>query len=158
MLQFITKNELETFKLGRLLGEEAPAGLVVALNGELGAGKTVFAQGVAAGLGISEQVTSPTFVLMQEYEGGRLPFCHIDAYRLEGDEILACGILESVNNKSLSVVEWAENIAAYLPDDTVWVSIAVPFAEDVLLRKWQLSAEKGQEDFFKQIWREVVDL
>ena len=158
MLQFSTNNESETFNLGRLLGEQAPAGLTVALNGELGAGKTVFAKGVAAGLGIKELVTSPTFVLMQEYESGRLPFCHIDAYRIEGDEVLACGILEAVNSQTLSIVEWAENIADYLPVDTVWVSITVPLVENPSLRKWRLSADKEQEAFFRQIWREVVDL
>ena len=81
----------ETFALGKMLGGQSRAGTVFTLTGDLGAGKTVFAQGFAAGLGIGEPVNSPTFTILQVYEGGRLPFYHFDVYRIadveEMDEI-----------------------------------------------------------------------
>lgn len=86
-----TFQEKETYELGRRLGEEARAGQVYTLIGDLGVGKTVFTKGLAAGLGITEPVSSPTFTIVQEYEEGRLPFYHFDVYRIgdveEMDEI-----------------------------------------------------------------------
>ena len=77
-----TNSAKETFLLGEKLGRQAAAGQIYTLNGDLGVGKTVFTQGVAAGLGIAEPVNSPTFTIIQEYEGGRLPFYHFDVYRI----------------------------------------------------------------------------
>ena len=86
-----TRSHQETYELGRFMGEKAAAGQVYCLDGDLGAGKTVFAQGFAAGLGIAEPVNSPTFTIIQQYEGGRLPFYHFDVYRIgdveEMDEV-----------------------------------------------------------------------
>lgn len=104
-----------TFTLGRRLGELAAPGDVVALSGPLGAGKTVFAKGVAEGLGVRSVVNSPTFILMNEHQG-RLRLFHIDAYRLEdADEASAAGLLDDRQATGVTVIEWADRIASLLP-------------------------------------------
>ena len=114
----------ETRALGVRFGREARPGQVVALSGDLGAGKTVFAKGFAEGLGITAAVTSPTFTLMQVYEGGRLPLCHMDAYRLEEEsELEAVGGDEYFGGDGAVLVEWPEMVEGLLPEDTVWIRI-----------------------------------
>lgn len=114
----------ETYALGKRIGEEACPNTVYALNGDLGVGKTVFTQGLAAGLGIDEPVTSPTFTILQNYEGGRLPFYHFDVYRIgdieEMDEI---GYDDCFFGGGVSLVEWAEIVEEILPDNTVYITI-----------------------------------
>ena len=87
-MEYITNGEEETQELGRRLGERLGPGAVVAFTGDLGAGKTAFTRGLAQGLGIQERVTSPTFTIVNEYEGGRLPLFHFDMYRLASSEEL----------------------------------------------------------------------
>lgn len=107
----------ETFQLGRLLGQQAMPGQVYTLVGDLGVGKTVFTQGFAAGLGVKEQVSSPTFTIVQIYEEGRLPFYHFDVYRIgdieEMDEI---GYEDCFYGEGVSMIEWADLIKAILPE------------------------------------------
>jgi len=106
-------------KLGRLL----EAGDVIALYGDLGTGKTCFAQGVARGLGVPGNVTSPTFVLLREY-AGRLPLYHFDAYRLNGPEdFTELGSEEYLSGPGVSIIEWAERVAGALPDDRLEVEL-----------------------------------
>ena len=109
-------SEDETFALGRRTGQTLRAGSLVVLQGELGAGKTVFARGVAAGLGIAEsEVSSPTFTLVQEYRGGRLPLFHADLYRLEGErEMEALGIDAMLQGGGAVLVEWGERLPGHL--------------------------------------------
>ena len=105
---------------GASLGRVAEEGTVVALNGDLGAGKTSFAQGVGAGLGIDQPIVSPTFILIAEYVEGRIPLLHADAYRLKRNEADAIGFEESVETwPGVSLVEWATNVEAALPDDRI---------------------------------------
>ena len=107
-----------TRSLGRRLGESAPPGAVVALRGELGAGKTALAKGVGAGLGVTAIVTSPTFILMAVYEGGRLPLYHADLYRLgDESELLELGLDEALEGDGLSLVEWPDRFPGVLPAD-----------------------------------------
>ena len=108
--------EDETFALGRRTGRALRPGSLVVLQGELGAGKTVFARGVAVGLGIPESdVSSPTFTLVQEYRGGRLPLFHADLYRLEAEaEIGALGIEDMLQGGGVVLVEWGERLPAHL--------------------------------------------
>jgi tRNA threonylcarbamoyladenosine biosynthesis protein TsaE len=116
-----TSSAEETRALGRLIGGKMPVDTVIAASGGLGMGKTVFAQGLARGLGISGPVTSPTYIYIQEYEG-RLPFCHIDAYRmeqLEEEEIAQLGVSECFLPGKTSYVEWPEFIRHLLPDDAI---------------------------------------
>jgi tRNA threonylcarbamoyladenosine biosynthesis protein TsaE len=114
---FTSQSVEETLDLGRILGELLPAGTTVALMGPLGAGKTVFVKGIARGLGVKPIVTSPTFILINEYQG-RLPFYHIDAYRLKtADELLALGADEIFYGQGIAAVEWADHIKEALPQE-----------------------------------------
>jgi tRNA threonylcarbamoyladenosine biosynthesis protein TsaE len=109
--EYITRSDEETFELGQQIGEQLESRAVFLLSGELGAGKTVFAKGLAAGLGIDPAgVTSPTFTLINEYEG-RLPFYHIDLYRLEAGACQELGLEEIFEEKrSVVLIEWAERL------------------------------------------------
>ena len=111
-----TNSPEETFALARQLGEQAGPGTVYTLTGDLGVGKTVFAQGLASGLGIEEAINSPTFTIVQIYEEGRLPFYHFDVYRIgdieEMDEI---GYEDYFYGDGVCLVEWAELIKELLP-------------------------------------------
>ncbi len=114
----------QTRDLGERLGRIARPGQVFALSGDLGAGKTVFAQGLAAGLGIAGPVCSPTFTILQVYEGGRLPFYHFDAYRIETvDGMEEIGAEEFFYGEGVCLVEWADLVREILPADAVWVRI-----------------------------------
>ncbi len=112
-----------TFEVGRRIGRAAAAGDVVALSGELGAGKTLLAKGVAEGLGTPGLVTSPTFVIMSLHAGGRLPLVHADLYRLSGaDELIELGLEEQLVG-SLAVIEWADRFPSVLPPDHLVVDL-----------------------------------
>ena len=114
-----THNAAETIAFGRTLGPELHAGDVVALSGELGAGKTCLVKGVAAGLGIAQDVTSPTFTIIHEYCGGRLPLYHVDLYRLDSlPQTVAIGIEDYLRGDGVTVIEWAEKIEPLLPEHT----------------------------------------
>jgi tRNA threonylcarbamoyladenosine biosynthesis protein TsaE len=111
MATFISHSPAETEALGEKTGRAARRGLVIALSGDLGAGKTRFVKGLARGLGISARVHSPTFTLVNEYGGGRLKLFHLDLYRLEtAAQILGAGIEEFLSPDGVAVIEWAERI------------------------------------------------
>ncbi len=122
-LLLTTRSEEETGALGRLLGSLIYRPLVVALEGELGAGKTVFVRGAAAGLGVRSQVSSPTFVLMKIYKG-RLPLYHFDFYRLAEDEELdELGFDEYLPGDGVAFIEWGDRFPAILPAEFLQVKI-----------------------------------
>ena len=124
-MEFLTQSEEETEALGRRLGEKLTPGALVAYTGDLGAGKTAFTRGLAQGLGVTERVTSPTFNIVNEYEGGRLPLFHFDLYRLGGeDELFDIGWEDYLARGGVCAVEWSERIDSALPPDAVTVSIA----------------------------------
>jgi tRNA threonylcarbamoyladenosine biosynthesis protein TsaE len=107
--QFVTLSEAETSALAERLARTLGAGDVVLLHGELGAGKTAFVRGLARGLGApAEDVSSPTFTLVQEYSGGRLPLHHVDLYRLEPVEVADLGLDELIGGGGIVAIEWAE--------------------------------------------------
>jgi len=109
MATYISHSPEETQALGESWGRDAASGLVIGLSGDLGAGKTQLAKGVARGLGVTERVHSPTFTLVNQYTGGRLPFFHVDLYRLDTPEqIIAAGLEEYFRPAGVSVIEWAE--------------------------------------------------
>jgi tRNA threonylcarbamoyladenosine biosynthesis protein TsaE len=115
--RLVSRSPAETREIGRLLGQRAEAGDVLALSGPLGAGKTILAKGVAAGLGVPGVVNSPTFVLMNEHHG-RLPLFHVDVYRLSDPrDALDAGLLDESNARGISVIEWADQIERELPAD-----------------------------------------
>ena len=112
MTTFISHSPAETEALGERWGRAAQHGQVLALSGDLGAGKTQFVKGFARGLGVTMQVHSPTFTLVNEYGGGRLRLFHLDLYRLETPaQILSAGIEEFLSPDGVAVIEWAERIA-----------------------------------------------
>jgi tRNA threonylcarbamoyladenosine biosynthesis protein TsaE len=119
-----TNSPEETFNAGKKLGEKANPGDIFTLKGDLGVGKTVFTQGVAAGLGIKEHVNSPTFTIVQVYDEGRLPFYHFDVYRIgdieEMDEI---GYEDYFYGQGLCIVEWAELIEELIPANARHIAI-----------------------------------
>jgi tRNA threonylcarbamoyladenosine biosynthesis protein TsaE len=111
MATLISHSPAETESLGAQFGRAAERGLVLALSGDLGAGKTQLVKGIARGLGISARVHSPTFTLVNEYAGGRLKLFHLDLYRLETPaQILSAGIEEFLSPDGVAVIEWAERI------------------------------------------------
>ncbi|HIX29674.1 MAG TPA: tRNA (adenosine(37)-N6)-threonylcarbamoyltransferase complex ATPase subunit type 1 TsaE [Candidatus Blautia stercoravium] len=119
-----TNSAKETFLLGEKLGRQAAAGQIYTLNGDLGVGKTVFTQGVAAGLGISEPVNSPTFTIIQEYEGGRMPFYHFDVYRIgDIEEMEEIGCDDYFFGEGVCLIEWAELIQELLPENIISITI-----------------------------------
>jgi tRNA threonylcarbamoyladenosine biosynthesis protein TsaE len=118
----------ETLGLGRRIGRAARPGDVLALVGDLGSGKTVLAKGIAEGLGAAaaREVTSPTFVLCREYLGGRIPFYHLDAYRLRGAaDLEGIGAAEILGGDGLAAVEWADRAAQALPPDHLEVHLEI---------------------------------
>lgn len=120
-----TACEAETVELGRKLGEKARANDVIALYAPLASGKTYFTKGIALGLGITENIISPTFTIVREYVG-RLNLFHIDAYRLSGcDDFLDLGGEEMLYAGGLCVIEWAEIVEEILPENTIRIKISV---------------------------------
>ena len=114
-MEFITHSPEETEKIGEKLGKILVAGTVVAYRGDLGAGKTAFTRGLARGLGFREQVTSPTYTIVNEYLGGRLPLFHFDMYRLRSaDELFDIGWDDYLDRHGICAVEWSENVAEAL--------------------------------------------
>lgn len=122
---FESLNPQDTYELGRKIGEKATEGTVYTLVGDLGVGKTVFTKGLAAGLGISEQVSSPTFTILQIYEEGRLPLYHFDVYRIgdisEMDEI---GYEDYFFGEGVCLIEWADLIEEILPENYIKITIS----------------------------------
>jgi tRNA threonylcarbamoyladenosine biosynthesis protein TsaE len=127
MLTITLNNEQDTERLGEALADVLPPGTVVALIGTLGAGKTRLVQAVATALGVpAGAVTSPTFVLVNEYRQGRVPVFHFDTYRLkDDDEFLALGPEEYFESTGLTFVEWADRVEHLLPDDRVEIELEV---------------------------------
>jgi tRNA threonylcarbamoyladenosine biosynthesis protein TsaE len=123
-MNHLARNEKQTFNLGKKLAKTLHGGEVLALTGDLGAGKTVFTKGLAVGLGIKKIITSPTFVLMKVYDSAkRLKLAHLDCYRLSSpQELVDIGILDYLGQKDcVTVIEWAEKIKTLLPKETIWV-------------------------------------
>ena len=114
----------ETYDIARKLGEGAKEGDVVALTGDLGTGKTVFAKGFAAGLGVKEHVSSPTYTIVQQYDDGRLPLYHFDVYRI-GDisEMDETGYDDCITGDGVTLIEWADMISDIIPDSAIRVDI-----------------------------------
>lgn len=130
-MEIITKNSSETFEFGKKLAKSLKGGEILALVGNLGAGKTTFIQGLAKGLGISQKVNSPTFILMRQYKIKIYKnlkikvLYHLDLYRLEGaveSELRSLGIEDIWKNpKNIVVVEWADKATGFFPKEAVWI-------------------------------------
>ncbi len=130
----------DTFRIGEMLGKKAKAGMVFCLDGELGVGKTVLAKGLARGLDIAEPVSSPTFTILQEYSGGRLPLYHFDVYRIgEPEEMEELGYEEYFYGDGVCLIEWSRRIAELLPEDAVFVTIEKDLSQGLSYRRITLS-------------------
>jgi tRNA threonylcarbamoyladenosine biosynthesis protein TsaE len=128
VIDAVTKSADDTRELGAAVATVVTPGDVVLLAGDLGAGKTTLTQGFARGLGITEQVTSPTFVLMRPYEG-RLSLVHVDAYRLEQlQEVIDLGLPEMLDEGAVAVIEWGDVVAPVLPPD--FLELRLEYRED----------------------------
>ena len=144
VIEFETFSPEETLELGRKLAREARPGDVYTLVGDLGVGKTVFTQGIADGLGITEPVSSPTFTIVQVYEEGRMPFYHFDVYRIgdieEMDEI---GYEDYFYGEGLCMIEWANLIEEILPDKRYDVTIEKDLEKGFDYRKITIKEHEG---------------
>lgn len=122
--EFISDSALQTEKLGEKLGKKINSKTVIAFKGGLGAGKTCFTSGLCRGLDYKGDVTSPTFAIINEYLGGRLPIYHFDVYRLaDEDDLYSVGFFDYLDEDAVLIIEWSENIKSVLPDDTVFIEI-----------------------------------
>ncbi len=122
--RIVLKNEEETAALGTELAAGLEPGCVIALTGDLGAGKTTLTKAVARGLGVTEVLTSPTFTIVQEYDSGRMPVYHFDVYRVhDEDEMFELGFDDYLHGKGVCLIEWAELVKDLLPPDTVWIKL-----------------------------------
>ena len=140
-----THDPEETFEVGRKIGMNAKPGQIYTLTGDLGVGKTVFTQGVAAGLGITEPVNSPTFTIIQEYEDGRLPFYHFDVYRIgDLEEMEEIGYDDYFFGQGICLIEWAELIEEILPEKRIEVTIEKDLEKGFEYRKITVE-ERGEE-------------
>lgn len=120
-----THSAEETYALGKKIGESAKPGQVYSLIGDLGVGKTVFTQGLAAGLGITDSVDSPTFTILQIYEDGRIPFYHFDVYRIgDVEEMEEIGYEDCFYGEGVCLIEWANLIEEILPENYIRIEIA----------------------------------
>ena len=123
-MEFITHSPEETRALGGRLADALKGGEVIAFTGDLGAGKTAFVSGMAQTLGVDERVTSPTFTIVNEYEGGRLPLFHFDMYRLgSADELFHIGWEDYLARGGVCAVEWSENVDEAIDGDAIRISI-----------------------------------
>ena len=132
----------ETFEVGRRLGSGAKPGEVYCLLGDRGVGKTVFTQGFAKGLGITEPVSSPTFTIVSEYDEGRLPFYHFDVYRIcDPEEMYEVGFDDYIESGGVCLIEWANLIGDLLPENITVISIEKDFKKGFDYRK--ITVTKG---------------
>ena len=123
-MTYTTNSPAETEALGAALGRVLAPGTVIAYRGDLGAGKTAFTRGLARGLGYAEPVTSPTYTIVNEYLGGRLPLFHFDMYRIgDEDELYSIGFYDYLS-KGFCLCEWSENIEGALPENAIRITIS----------------------------------
>lgn len=122
-MKFHTDSREETIALGEKIGSALKAGDIIAMSGTLAAGKTTITKGIATALGVKDEITSPTFCLISEYEG-RMPLYHMDVYRLEGEEdFLNLGTEDMLYGNGVCIIEWSEKIRSCLPKKTIWLDI-----------------------------------
>ena len=138
-----TNGPEETFEIGKQLGMEAKPGEVYCLDGDLGVGKTVFTQGFASGLGITEPVNSPTFTIVQQYEEGRLPLYHFDVYRIgDVEEMDEIGYEDCFSGEGVCLIEWSTLIQEILPEDAIHITIEKDLEKGFDYRRIQIERKE----------------
>ena len=139
-----TYSEQETFELGKEIGESAQSGDVFTLEGDLGVGKTIFTKGLAYGLGVREDVVSPTFTIVQEYEDGRLPFYHFDVYRIgDVEEMDEIGYEDYIHGEGVCLIEWGNLIEEILPETRIRIVIEKDLEKGFDYRKISINKLEG---------------
>ena len=132
----------ETEEFGKKLAENAKKGQIFCLDGDLGVGKTVFTKGFAAGLGVKEQITSPTFTIVNEYHDGKIPFYHFDVYRISCEEEMDdIGYEEYFFAEGVCLVEWAKLIKGLIPQDAFWITLEKDYTKSEDYRKVTMRQE-----------------
>ena len=138
-----TNGPEETFEIGKQLGMEAKPGEVYCLDGDLGVGKTVFTQGFASGLGITEPVNSPTFTIVQQYEEGSLPLYHFDVYRIgDVEEMDEIGYEDCFYGEGVCLIEWSTLIQEILPEDAIHITIEKDLEKGFDYRRIQIERKE----------------
>jgi len=154
-LEIISPTPLETERIGSLLGEMVTRGDVIALSGELGAGKTTLVRGLAQGMGFdSEVIASPSFTLVNEYEGP-LPLFHIDLYRLKDErELRDIGYEEYVGEAGVAVIEWADRVPGAIPHESLWITLRYRDAErrEIVMRAQGDRYDKMIEELARKVY------
>ena len=141
-MEYLTHSEAETESLGARLAAALSPGAVVAYRGNLGMGKTAFTRGLGRGLGYPGRITSPTFTIVNEYEGGRLPLFHFDMYRLpDEDALFDIGWEDYLDRGGVCAVEWSEQVAEAMPEGAVFVTIQRHPQEEA----WRVITIEGAE-------------
>ncbi|PRR79018.1 tRNA threonylcarbamoyladenosine biosynthesis protein TsaE [Clostridium liquoris] len=150
-MEFFVEDIEQTINIGRQIGKLTNPGDIICLIGDLGTGKTHLTKGIAEGLGIKEHITSPTFNIVNEYEG-RLKFYHFDVYRVnDPDEIAAIGFDEYIFNNGVSVIEWANYIEELIPDEHLTITLEKINSENENLRKITLTKFGERYNYIKEI-------
>ena len=135
-----SRSAADTFAYGKALGKKATPGEVYTLTGDLGVGKTVFTQGFAAGLGITEPVSSPSFTILQSYEEGRLPLYHFDVYRIgDVEEMEEIGYEDCFYGEGVCLIEWADLVREILPEDCIRITIEKDLSKGFDYRRISIS-------------------
>lgn len=146
MAKFTTNNVSETESIAEKLGAAVPPGSVIAMFGDLGAGKTAFTRGFARGMGIDCDVSSPTFALVNEYRGKNKTLYHFDMYRISGwDDLYSTGYFDYLDAGNCLIIEWSENVEAILPEDCIRVTITK--TEDFTERNIEITGAEAFENF-----------
>lgn len=139
-LRFRTNSAEETIELGKKIGSLLQKGDIIALQGNLAAGKTTITKGIARSLGVKDEITSPTFCLISEYEG-RMPLYHMDVYRLDGgDDFINLGAEDLIYGDGVSLIEWSEKIMDELPQNTIILrleTVGDTDGRDITIENWQ---------------------
>lgn len=151
-MEFVVNSVEETSALGEKLGKLLHKGDVICLTGDLGTGKTHITKGIARGLGIESNITSPTFTIVNEYEGGRLKLYHFDVYRVsDPDEVYAIGFDDYIFSDAVSVIEWADYIEEILPEDILHINIKKDLSLGDNYRKITLTPFGKRYEFIKEL-------
>jgi tRNA threonylcarbamoyladenosine biosynthesis protein TsaE len=151
-LEFIINTVNDTLGLGRQLGQLTKKGDIICLTGDLGAGKTHFTKGIALGLGVTDEITSPTFTIVNEYEGKALKLYHFDVYRVnDPEEIMNIGFDEYIFSDAVSVIEWANYIEELIPEEYIHVTIKKLPENGENYRKVIINSYGKKYDYIKEI-------
>ncbi len=143
---FESHSAADTFAYGKALGEKAAPGEIYTLVGDLGVGKTVFTQGFAEGLGITEAVNSPTFTILQSYEEGRLPLYHFDVYRIgDASEMDEIGYEDCFYGDGVCLIEWADLVAEIIPENCIRITIEKDLAKGFDFRRIAVERQNSED-------------